>query len=201
MEQQKVKVEVRSAQGSRAARRMRREGLLPGVVYGPGTEPVSISVNLRDLRNAMGGRPANAVLLELEGIDALKGKSTILRNIQHDPVSDIPRHADFFALEEGHKITLSVPVHLVGKAAGLKFGGMVDHQIHFFDVEVLPKDIPEAVEVDITELNVGESLRVSELKLPEGVRVLGDQNLPVATIIPPKVKGGAAAAAESEESE
>lgn len=196
MEQQKVNVELRTAQGSRAARRMRREGFLPGVVYGPGTEPISISVNLRDLRNAMRGRPANAVFLELEGVPALKGKSTILRNIQHDPVSDIPRHADFFALEADHKIHLSIPVHLVGKAAGLKFGGIVDHQIHFFDVEVLPKDIPNAIEVDISALNVAESLRVSDLKLPEGVKILGDQHLPVVTILAPKV-----AVAETTETE
>ncbi len=195
MQRQKIQVEVRTSAGSRSARRMVRAGILPGVVYGPGTEPLPISVNLRELRTAMQGKPANAVLLEFDGVDQLKGKMAILREVQRDPVTDQPIHVDIMALEKGHKLQLTVPVHVSGRAIGLQKGGIFEQQLHSVNVEVLPKDIPEAIVVDISALDVGQSLHVREIALPEGVKVLGDENLPVATVIPPK----GAATTEGEE--
>lgn len=200
MQRHTLTVEVRETTGTRAARRARERGLIPGVLYGRNSEPLPIAIQLKELRRALAGKAAHTTLLELQGDQKVKGKLALLKDLQHDVVTNAPVHADLLELKLDQKIHVSVPVHLTGKAKGTVEGGIVEHSLREIRIECLPNDIPSAIEVDITELGIGDSLHVREIKLPSGVRAIGDLGAAVVAIVPPQkeveaVPAAAAAAA------
>ncbi len=196
MERVSLTVDLRKDLGSRSARRSRREGKLPGVLYGHGSEGVAIEVNLRELRRLVGGKLAHTVILELKGPKEVEGKTALVKEVQRDPVTDAPIHADFIELVAGQKLHVTVPIHVVGKAAGIVHGGIVEQTLRELPIEVLPKDIPSALEIDISELNIGQSIHVKQMKLPEGVRSMIDTETSVVAVVAPRAEAAATPAAE-----
>lgn len=195
MQRHTLTVEIRETTGTRAARRARERGLIPGVLYGRNSEPLPIAIQLKELRRALAGKAAHATLLELQGDDKVKGKLALLKDLQHDVVTNDPVHADLLELKLDQKIHVSVPVHLTGKAKGAVAGGIVEHSLREIRIECLPNDIPSAIDVDISELDIGDSLHVHEIKLPSGVRAIGDLGAAVVAIVPPQKEVEVAAAA------
>ncbi len=160
--------EARPDSGSRIAGRIRREGKVPAVIYGHGIAPKSIAVDARALRGALHTEAGLNALINLK-----VGKESHLalaREPQRDPVRGTIQHVDFLVVNRDEEVTAEVPITLIGEAEGVKRGGgVLEHHIFTLPVKATPDKIPSHVELDISEMNVGDSLRVSDIKLPTGV--------------------------------
>ena len=178
--------EVGRPLGSRATRRLRREGKIPGVIYGHGTDPVSVAVEARELRHALNGEAGANQLLSLE-----TGSGTYLtlaREMQRHPVAQTVTHVDFQIVRRDEVISADVPIVLTGEALEVQHGdGLVDQQMFTLPIRALPAAIPTSVEIDITELTIGAQLRVSDLTLPDGVTTDVDPETAIAIGQPPRV--------------
>lgn len=173
--------------GSRPARRLRREGMIPGVVYGHGTDPVPVAVSGRDLRVALSGESGANTLLSLEAGD--RTFLTLAREMQRHPVRGTVTHVDFQIVRRDEVIAADVPITLVGEAVEVHHGdGLVDQQLFTLPVRAKPADIPSAVELDISELTIGAALRVADLRLPSGVTIELEDDVAVVTGQPPRVQ-------------
>ncbi len=178
--------EVGRPLGSRAVRRLRREGKVPGVIYGHGTEPLPVAVGARELRVALNGEAGANQLLSLD-----TGSGTYLtlaREMQRHPVAQTVTHVDFVIVRRDEVISADVPITLVGEATEVHHGdGLVDQQMFTLAINALPGAIPSGLEADISELVIGGQIRVSDLVLPEGVTTDVDPETAVAIGQPPRV--------------
>jgi large subunit ribosomal protein L25 len=199
--------EVRDATGKGAARKLRAAGRIPAVVYGRGTESRAISVDPKALVQLLqkGGAGMNTLIeLSVDGT----AKTVLVKELQRDPVRGRPLHTDFYLVDLDQKVEVSVPIHLTGRAPGVELGGILDHPLREIELECLPRAIPESIDVDVSALDVGDSIHVRDLELPEGVSVQSDVNLAVASVVAPvaveepvaeEVEEGEEAVAEGEE--
>ena len=191
-----LEAQVGRPAGSRAARRLRREGLVPGTVYGHGTDPVSVAVGARDLRTALSGDAGTNALLSLQA--GSRTYLTLARELQRHPVKGSVTHVDFQIVRRDEVISAEIPVNLVGEAIEVQHGdGMVEQQLFTLAVRAFPADIPNFVELDISGLTIGTFLRVADLQLPEAVTVDIDPEVTVAAGLPPRIE--VVAATEGEE--
>jgi large subunit ribosomal protein L25 len=178
--------EVGRPLGSRATRRLRRQGKIPGVIYGHGTDPVAVAVPARELRIALNGEAGANQLLSLE-----TGTSTYLtlaREMQRHPIAQTVTHVDFQIVRRDEVISADVSNVLIGEALEVHHGdGLVDQQMFTLAINARPADIPTSVELDISGLSIGDQLRVSDLSLPAGVTTDVDPETAVAIGQPPRV--------------
>lgn len=192
-------IETRSATGKGAARKLRATGMIPGVYYGGGSDPQPVQLNARELVRLLETSSAGInTLIDLKGA-ALDGKVVLVKELQRDPVNGAALHADFYAVDVDRKVTVNVPVHLEGTAIGVKMGGIVDHALREIELECLPRAIPEELRIDVSALELGDSLHVRDIPLPAGVEVLTDVDLSVVSVVAPRVEEEEAAPAEGEE--
>jgi len=171
-ERVKLMVQNRAVLGSAESRRLRRQGLIPGVLYGR-EQPISIAIPERDLRTALttsGG--LNAVLDVV--VEGGKVHSSVLKEYQQDAVRGQITHVDLQEVRLDQPIHATVPVHITGEAAGTKVGGVLSQVTNELNVEALPMEVPEHIDVDVSALELGESLRLSALTPPSGVTFLDD---------------------------
>ncbi|MBV8656350.1 MAG: 50S ribosomal protein L25/general stress protein Ctc [Burkholderiales bacterium] len=187
----------RVEQGTGASRRLRREGKVPGIIYGANQEPVAIELNHNDLYYAMQEEGFHASILSLK-VDG-KAESVLLRDAQYHPWKQLVMHVDFQRVNPNEQIHIKVPFHFINGdvAPGVKQGGgIISHVMNDADVSCLPGKLPEFIEVDLKNLEAGHSIHLSDIKLPEGVEFValkhGD-NATIATIL--AVRGGAEEAA------
>lgn len=180
----------RSQVGKGFARTLRRTGQIPGVIYGHHREPQPLAINERDFDRLQQTVAIESTVIEL----ALDGRMsrTLIREIQRHPFKRQVLHVDFQELVAGEKVTVSIPIHLVGTAAGLKDGGIMDQVMRELEIEVDPINIPPHVDVDVSAMVIGDSVHVSDLKLPEGVTVLDDGDSTVAVLAAPREETPAA---------
>jgi large subunit ribosomal protein L25 len=186
-----LSAEARSGTGKGANRKLRVAGKIPAVVYGKGRPSQSVVLDPHALETLLqkSGAGLNTLIdLSVAG----KTDTVLVKELQRHPVTGRPLHVDFFQLDLTQKITVSVPIHFTGKARGVEFGGILDHPLREIEVECLPRAIPEFIEVDVSALDVGHSIHVSELRLPEGVEVKTDASLPVASVVLPAAEVEAA---------
>ncbi len=179
-----IAAKPRSETGSHAVSRLRRDGKVPGVVYGHEfTSPLPIVIESRDLRSALAGHNINSVFtLEIEGRGATP---VMIHERQLDVVSHRLLHIDLYAVNLTEAVEASVTVVAVGNAPGVKEGGVLDIVLREIAVEALPGQIPEQIEVDVSELNIGDNIHVRELKVPEGVTIVEDENDIVLSVLAP----------------
>jgi len=195
MDQQAVlNIEIRSKTGKGFSRQLRRQGLVPGVVYGKGMESVSVTLNPKELIAALAAAGNNTILL-LKGGGSLDGSMAILTDTFVNPLKGTLGHVDLHRINMAEKVRVEVKLHLVGTAAGVKEGGLLDFTAHSIEIECLPSDIPEYIDVNIADLAIGQSLHVGELQLPAGVKVLSDSRASVVSVLG-KVQEEAPAAEE-----
>jgi large subunit ribosomal protein L25 len=193
MSEYQLAAESRTDTGKGAARRVRAAGRVPAVLYGHGIKPEHLSINAREFGQALRSGGANA-LLELQ-----LGKTrhlALAREVQRHPVRGTFTHVDFLVVRRGEKVTVSVPVHLTGSAPGVLQGGILDQDLHQLSVEAEVTAVPEAIEADVSGLEIGDVLRVGDLKAPAGATVLDDAEASVVSVVAPTVEP---AAAEEEE--
>lgn len=162
--------------GKKAAKAVRNSGLVTGVYYRNGFEPIPIAVHPLNMRPIVYTSAANIINLEIEGSDA--PLSCMLKDITFDPVTDAIVHFDLFGVSNDKAVDFNVPVKLVGQSAGIREGGVLEHILHKLNVTCLPKDLPQQLDVDITELKIGQSLHVRDLSYPGiKINVVGDATI------------------------
>ncbi len=195
-----MKAAARARAGKGAARAERRAGRVPGVIYGDGKPPLTVSVDHAELKQRIYAGRFLTTVYELD-IDGAKHR-VIPRDFQLDPVRDLPVHVDFLRLGEGAQIRVRIPVHVMNadQAPGVKRGGTVNIVTHAVEVVCSPDDIPEAIDVDISGLEINYSKHLDEVTLPPKVRVVGKLDQTLVTIVPPsgyaeEMKAAAEAAA------
>src|SRR5207253_2534025 len=168
--QVKLKAEPRTATGRSAARRLKTRGIVPAVVYGGKQKSQSLQVSARDINAMLSHASGENILVELE-IAGHKGTRTaLLQEVQHSPVGGAVLHVDFHAISMDEKIQADVPLEPLGVPNGVKnFGGLLDQNLRALAIECLPRDLPDKITVDVSPLNIGDSIHVRDIKLPSGV--------------------------------
>ncbi len=173
--------------GSSSTRRLRAEGKIPGVVYGHGTDPISVAVVAREFQVAMSGDAGLNTLLQLK-VDG-KQLLTMARDIQHHPVRNVVSHVDFLIVNVDELISAEVTINLVGEAVEVGHGdGIVDQQLFTLHVKAKPNEIPPSVDIDISGLTIGGALHVSDIIIPAGVELESDLGATVVAGNPPRVQ-------------
>jgi len=197
MERVTLKAQPRDGTGKGAARGLRRGGLVPAVVYGRGREAKAVAVEARALDVALHTHAGRNVLIDLEIANGGAGESTtvIVKAAQRDLFRHHLIHVDFHAISLTDTIEMNVPVVLNGNAKGVSEGGVIEHHLREVLVECLPTQVPDRLELDVTELLVGRSLHASDLVVPDGVKLLTDPDEVVVTVVAPRVHEEAAPAA------
>jgi large subunit ribosomal protein L25 len=175
----------REGKGKGAARSLRARGQVPAVIYGHDREPQSLALNARDLDKMLGHIQAESTVIEVT-VGGQTSK-TLIREIQRHPIKRQILHVDFQALVAGEKVTVNIPITLIGIPEGVKLeGGVMEQPLRELEIEVDPSNIPDHVELDVTNLKIGDSLHVSDIKLAEGVTILADPETSVAVVAAPR---------------
>jgi len=187
---------VRPGTGKGPARQARRDGQIPGGMYGHGDDPVAVAVPRREFEVAMRTAKGSNVIVELK-LDGGAGRTAIIREVQRDPISHDILHLDFHHISLTEKVTIEVSVHLVGVPDGVKNGGgVLEHIARTVEIEVLPTQIPGSIEADVSHLGIGDSVHVRDLVIANAL-VLSDPDTTIATVVPPTKAVEAAPGAEA----
>jgi large subunit ribosomal protein L25 len=199
----KLSVRDRESAGSREARRLRRAGLVPGVLYGGKTKSHTFAVEERELRRVLSGGGGLHVILDVELEGQQSTHPSVLKAYQQDPVKGQLLHVDLQEVRLDQPIQAVVMVSLVGESAGAKEGGVLSQVTRELNVEALPLEVPEHIDADVSELAIGDTLRLSDLRQPEGVTFLDDpEEIVLATVtLPTRVEEPEEVLAEGEEGE
>lgn len=183
-----LQAEKREVKGTTASKRLRREGVVPAVIYGSSQREYMIKLDSKafsDIAKKQGSQNF-LVDLEIEGAQE-KSKLAIVQDIQRDPLNGNLIHVDFRAVSENESIYATVPIHLLGEARGVQNGGVLEQLLHEIEVSCRPNDLPEAIENHVDDLKIGDSLKVGELNLPEGVSIRMDEDVLVANVAQPRL--------------
>jgi large subunit ribosomal protein L25 len=178
-----LKAERRDGAGKGVARKLRARGRVPGILYGHGMAPISLHVGSQDLLHLFHASTGTNVLVDLE-IDG-STHLALPREIQRDHIHSRYLHIDFLAVRRDEKVKVIVEVHEVGEAPGVKMGGVVEHHLREVELECLPSDVPDSLEVDISSLEIGDMLKVVDIIVPDGTEILTDPDSAVISIITP----------------
>ncbi|MBX7149334.1 50S ribosomal protein L25/general stress protein Ctc [bacterium] len=205
MSQVTLNASVRDKTGGGASYQLRTKGFIPATYYGKGENNLNISVNPKELEKAISGDLGTNTLINLK-VEGKGEYNVLLKDYQAHPIKRHFTHADFIKVDLTKKIRIAIPVHLTGRAVGVKEGGILEHVTREITVSCLPTAIPKEITVDITELKIGHNLHLSNLKLPEGVEAVAHSDLTIASVVAPReeevvaapVEGAAAAPAEPE---
>ena len=192
MELRELTIKKRDGVGKGPAKRLRRNGLVPATLYG-GASPVNIAVPPKDILRLIHGHEGSTQLFRVTFEGSTDGKMAIIRDMQFDPVSEHLIHVDLQEVAMDRAIQVSVAIHHVGEAVGVKESqGILEMVLREVRVSCLPGNIPEYLEADVTNLNIHDVFTVKDLKVPQGVRVLNDPNQAVVTVAPPAAEEVAA---------
>ncbi|MGC9066353.1 MAG: 50S ribosomal protein L25 [Candidatus Ratteibacteria bacterium] len=188
--QVKFIAKTRNSAGKSASRTLRRTGFVPGILYGAGEENKLLAVDKKSAENTLRHVTSHSVMANLEiehdgEKDILK---TIVKEVQTNPITGEILHIDFYHIGKNQPVHLSVPIRLVGECPGIKEGGIMEHDLREIEVEGLPDALPEAIELDVSNLKIGESIYVRDIKFPEGIKPLVDSEHVVVTILVPKAE-------------
>ena len=189
MEQITLAARIRTEKGKGAARKIRRENQIPAIFYGPNQEPVMLAVEesaLRDILRHTTGE--NAILgLQIESDKGSETRSVMLKELQTDPVQDIVFHADFYEISMDKELTIDIQIQLVNTPIGVTNGGILQQVKREVSVTGLPSHLGESLEADVSELDIGDSLHLNEISLPEGIILNEDETMTIAVVAAPTV--------------
>lgn len=202
--EQKLVAEKRDDAGKGVARKLRAAGRVPAVLYGHGMDPISLSIDSRELFHLFHTGAGTNVLVDLvvDGSEHL----AMPRDVQRDHIRGRYVHVDFLAVRRDETITVNVPIRVVGESVGVKAGGVLEHHLWEVQVECLPTGVPEAIDADISQLEIGSSLKVADLVAPEGATIMTGADESVVAVQQPQARDveleeGEAAEGEGEEGE
>jgi large subunit ribosomal protein L25 len=194
---EKVIIEAieRKSINKRSRNSLRNEGRVPGVLYGSRMEPIPIDVTRAAINPVIFTAETHLLSLKLDGH---KDYECVVKEVQFDPVSDEVVHFDLIGLTRGEKIELEVPIRILGSAVGVKEGGLLQESLHKLNIECLPVNIPQSLEIDVTNLNVGDSIHVADLSFGN-ITILNPEDTIVVSVVLPKVEKEVEPAEEGEE--
>ena len=201
METIEIRVERRDGRGKGGARRLRRGGVIPGIVYGRKRTPVTVGVSAEEFDDKLTHLEGSHLirLVSTGGKDAeLHDRAVLLREVQRHPVTGAVLHTDFFEVDLTERLAVSVPLHFVGKPAGVVAGGILQPILREIEVECLPTEIPDFIEIDVSALGIHEAVHLADVKLREGVSAMGDPGQTLVTVLPPTVEEAKPAAEVAE---
>lgn len=194
METLEISVDPREKKHKRDAKRLLRMGKIPAVLYGPKTEAVGLALDKREFSSRVADLEGSHLVRLKSASAALADKVALVKAMQYHPISGEVIHTDLYEVDLTAKITVNVPLHFVGKAEGVVRGGILQPIVRGIEVECLPLDIPAFFDVDVSKLDIGDSVHIEELTMPEGVSAV-ESNLALVTVVPPTVEEAPAAAA------
>lgn len=188
MDEMTVKAFAREESGTSASRRLRREGLLPGVVYSAGEKATSVQLDERELGTVLRESGSENLIVNLL-IEGKQPHKALLRDIQRHPLTGAVLHVDFYEISMTQKLKVQIAIELVGEAEGTKQGGVLEHLVHAIEVECLATDLVERFEVDVSELNIGDRITVGDLGIDTSkFEVHADADLAVTAVAAPRVE-------------
>lgn len=195
--QVKLTATRRTGIGRSAVRKLKAQGAVPAVIYGAKSQPESLQVSKRDISNILSHASGENVLVELE-IEGETGRVALMQEVQHSPLGGDILHVDFHAISMDEMIEADVPLEPTGIAEGVKtFGGLLEQNIRSLEIECLPKDLPDFISVDVSNLNIGDSIHVRDLPLPDGVTTRVQPDLTAFSVVAPTVEAEPVAGAEA----
>jgi len=197
MEQVLIKADRRSATGKGVARKARAVGKIPAVLYGGGVDPVSITISSKDWDKITRHMKRNVILdMEIHGGASIENRPVMVKEVQRDGLGTEIMHIDFLQVSMEKTVEVEVPIHLTGKSKGEVLGGVIDVHLRSIKVECLPGQIPEEIVIDMTELDIGDSVHVSDIALP-GVKLIEHGDVAILSVVPPTVEEKKAATEEA----
>jgi large subunit ribosomal protein L25 len=187
--QVKLKAELRASVGRSAVRKLRARGLIPAVVYGSNDKPQPLQVAARDINAMMSHASGENVLVELEIAGEGSTRTALVQEVQHSPVGGDIRHVDFHAISMDQMIQAEVPLEATGIAIGVKsFGGLLEQSLRALAIECLPANLPDRITVDVSQLNIGDSIHVRDIQFPPGVTAKVQPDLTAFSVVAPVVE-------------
>lgn len=196
----KLEAELREKTGKAETRRLRRTGALPAIIYGGDKQDLPIALNALEIGKLLNNEHFHTSMIDIKVKGKRSNDSVILKSVQYDPLRDEAAHLDFLRVSSSDVITLEIPVHAIneGKCPGVKEGGLVEVVRHVLEVSCRADSIPDAINIDCSGLNIGDTVHIEDVKLPEGVKVPHGVDFTVLTVSAPTVH---VEAAEEEASE
>ena len=187
--QVKLKAELRTSVGRSAVRKLKARGIIPAVIYGGKDKAQPLQVAARDINTMMSHASGENVLVELEIAGEKSSRTALVQEVQHSPVGGDIRHVDFHAISMDETIQAEVPLEPIGTANGVKnFGGLLEQSLRALTIECLPRDLPDRITVDISQLNIGDSIHVRDIQLPSGVTAKVPVDLTAFSVLAPVVE-------------
>lgn len=196
METLEIRVDARDNKRKRDAKRLLRSGKIPAILYGPKTEAVALALDKREFSSRVADLEGSHLVRLKSESATLADKVALVKDMQFHPIHGDVIHADLYEVDLTAKITVHVPLHFVGKAEGVVRGGILQPIVREIEVECLPLDIPAFFDVDVSRLDIGDSVHLEELAMPEGVTAVYESNFALVAVVPPTVEEAPAAAAE-----
>ncbi len=173
---------VRKQTGKGPSRRIRREGLIPAVLYGPHREPLAVAVKPKELKQVLASGENVLVDLSIQDDKGVQSRIAMVKQCDLDPLKNVPRHVDLYEISLEEAIRVEVPLEFVGEPRGVTLGGTLSPLLWSLEVSCLPEKVPHEIKVDCTKLNVGDLLYAKDLVVPEGVKLLTDPSTAVVTV-------------------
>ncbi len=189
MERPVLTAEIREGVGKEKAKKLRSKGLIPAIFYGPRSQTIPLVIDYKELAKVLQTEAGENVLIDL---DIRKGaqsdrKVVMVKDIQIDPLQRIALHTDFYEVAMDERVTVEVPVHLIGKPEGTKMGGILDQVRRMIQIQCLPGEIPKSIDIDVSALKIGDSIHVQDIKV-EKAKIISETNFTIATVVPPVVE-------------
>jgi large subunit ribosomal protein L25 len=186
MEKPVLIAEIREGIGKERARKLRAKGLMPAIFYGPRTQTIPLVIDPKELVKSLQTEAGENVLINL---DIRKGgqldrRTVMVKDIQNDPLQGTALHADFYEVAMDEMVIVEVPIRLMGKPEGVKMGGILEQILRTIEIQCLPGDIPKGFDVDVSALNIGDSIHVKNMQI-EKTKILSDTSLTIVTVVPP----------------
>ena len=188
MEEIRLKAEKRVQGGKNPARRLRKEGIIPAVLYGKDVEPLPLSISAKEWRSVQGHVKSNTIIkMDLKKNGTTEERPVMLKDMQRAVLKDAVLHIDFLQVSMERAVQVEVPIHFVGQPEGLVKGGVIEQHLRSIMVESLPGQIPEKIEIDISALDIGDSIHISDLNLPN-IKLLAPPDVAIVGVTPPQAE-------------
>jgi large subunit ribosomal protein L25 len=181
-----LSAKAREGQGKGDNRKLRQTGYVPGVIYGHGEKTRSVAVNAHELELLFSRVHVENTIIDLNVEGEKKAIRTLVREVQKHPARGDIVHVDFYQVHAGERVHIQIPINFVGTPVGVRNGGILQHTMDELDVEVSADNIPASIDVDVANLEIGDSVHVSDLKIPEGIKVLDNADRSVCSVTPPQ---------------
>jgi large subunit ribosomal protein L25 len=195
LETLEIQVDARQTGGKRDARRLRRAGKIPAILYGPKTPPVPLELNKKEFSSRVAGLEGSHLVRLKSAAATLADKVALVKEMQYHPITGEVIHTDLYEVDLTAKIQVNVPLHFVGKAVGVVRGGILQPIVREIEVECLPLDIPQFFNVEVSDLDIGDAVHIEDMQMPENVTAIYESNFALVTVVPPTVEEAPTAAA------